>query len=119
MNIDQTDLAIIRALENGGKVALNLIANSLNINLSEVDSRVKQIESARLIKNYKTSIRIPALLGGDWILGCALCISNNPDSAINQICLKIPFVTEIFNNICIPGIIMFGQCRGSGGRDVW
>jgi len=105
MLIDAIDLKIIRAIENGGKIFQNHLAPFLtesNLKNEEIVTRLTRIETGQLIKDYKTTIRIPLFMGGDWTLGCALCIANNPETIINQISQKIPFVIEIMQNVSIP-----------------
>jgi DNA-binding Lrp family transcriptional regulator len=105
MRIDQIDLKIIREVENGGRIFLDKIGSALdglNIKKDEIESRLARIESERLIQGYKVTIRIPPLLGGDWIWGCALAVISEPEKAIDQIVKNLPFVMEIMQNISVP-----------------
>ena len=105
MLIDSTDLKIIRAIENGGKIFQYTLAPILaepNLKNEDIVTRLTRIESEHLIKDYKTTICVPRFMGGDWILSCALGITNKPENTISQISQKLPFVIEIMQNVSIP-----------------
>ncbi len=105
MLIDVTDLKIIRAIENGGKIFQYTLAPILaepNLKNEDIVTRLTRIETEQLIKDYKTTICVPRFMGGDWTLSCALGITNKPENTITQISKKLPFVIEIMQNVTIP-----------------
>lgn len=105
MRIDQIDLSIIRAVENGARPFLNTIAQQLKIEKEEVARRLARIEKEKLILNYKLTIQVPFFLGGDWILGCAFGITSHPESLISYLAQNFCFVLEVFQNLSFPNDI--------------
>uniref|UniRef100_A0A7C6EAL4 Lrp/AsnC family transcriptional regulator n=1 Tax=candidate division WOR-3 bacterium TaxID=2052148 RepID=A0A7C6EAL4_UNCW3 len=102
MQIDQIDLKIIRALENGNRPFLTTVASQWQIKKEEVEARVKKFEAERLIKGYKMIISIPSFLGGDWTLGCLLGIASNPTKVVSVLAQKLNFIIEVFHNLPVP-----------------
>ena len=102
MKIDPIDLNIIREVENGCRIFLDLIEKRLNLSQEEIKLRLQKLESERLIQAYKVIILIPPFLGGEWSLGSCLAIATQSEGAINQIIEKLPFVTEVSQNSALP-----------------
>ncbi|MEO0092823.1 MAG: hypothetical protein ABIK93_01175 [candidate division WOR-3 bacterium] len=101
MKIDQTDLVIIHALENGARPFLESIATELKIEKTEIMARLSRMEAEKLIRSYQLIIRLPVLLGGDWAYGCLLGITADPTKTLARIVEKLPYVTEVFYNLPI------------------
>ena len=102
MIIDLIDLKIIRELESGKRMFPDLAIKKLSILKEEFFSRLARLESTGLIKDYKASVFIPPLLGGDWFLGGGVSISSNPEKATEQITRGLPFVVEVWHNFAFP-----------------
>jgi DNA-binding Lrp family transcriptional regulator len=102
MKIDLTDLKIIREIENGGRLFIDLVERKLNIKKDELLTRLARIESEGLVKNYQTSLLAPPFLGGDWFLGCGLCIASDPVLASERISQSVPFLVEVWQNLSLP-----------------
>lgn len=120
MIIDLIDLNIIRELENGCRAFPGLVIKKLNITKEDFFSRLARLESIGLIKDYKASVFIPALVGGDWLLGCGIGITPNQEKAFEHLTQVLPacastcavgtadrhadgpFLLEVWQNISFP-----------------
>ncbi|MEO0091209.1 MAG: hypothetical protein ABIK61_00650 [candidate division WOR-3 bacterium] len=104
MIIDRIDLAILRHLERSGYWLMPL-QHQLQIDPAEIKTRITRLETEGVISAYKPTIFIPPFLGGEWVWGCVLAITNDYNKAIAKITNKIPFVSEIWINTNIPSKI--------------
>lgn len=102
MIIDLIDLKIIRELEIGKRMFPDLAIRKLSILKEEFFSRIARLEATGLIKNYKASLFIPPLLGGDWSFGGGVGITSNPEIVTEQITQGLPFVVEFWHNFAFP-----------------
>ncbi|MCX7785209.1 MAG: hypothetical protein N2201_03135 [candidate division WOR-3 bacterium] len=104
MTIDRIDLAILRHLERTG-YWLAPLPHQLQIDLTEIKTRIARLQTEGVISSYKATIFVPPFLGGEWVWGCVLAITNDYHKAITKITAKIPFVSEIWINTNIPSKI--------------
>jgi len=102
MQIDQTDLNLLRAIEWGGILACNSAVKDLKLQNEDVQRRLKRLRSEGLLQAYRTSVFVPPFLGGDWVWGCTLIQTRKADKVAETIHQKIPFVTEILFNAGLP-----------------
>lgn len=101
MFIDRIDLTILRHLERAG-LWLSPLPQQLQIDIKEIKNRITRMETEGLIAGYKATIFVPPFLGGEWVWGCVLAITNDYNQAITKITNKIPFISEIWLNANIP-----------------
>jgi DNA-binding Lrp family transcriptional regulator len=102
MQIDQTDLKIVRALEQGGRYNLTNYTLGLGIPEEEVSARTEALEAAEVIKGYRPSLFLPPLLGGDWNWAAALMVVANPETCRSQILEALPYPIEFIHNQGLP-----------------
>ena len=102
MIIDLIDLNIIRELENGCRAFPGLVIKKLNITKENFFSRLVRLESTGLIKDYKSSVFLPALVGGDWFLGCGFGSTPNHEKTLEHLTQALPFLLEVWQNISFP-----------------
>ncbi|MEO0226387.1 MAG: Lrp/AsnC family transcriptional regulator, partial [candidate division WOR-3 bacterium] len=96
MNIDQTDLKIIRRIESKGLSRFTVLARELNLPAEEIKIRIKQLEASRFIKGYGLSLFFPPLAGGDWYWVLAQMETQRPIKyLIHHLKQHLPYITEI------------------------
>jgi DNA-binding Lrp family transcriptional regulator len=105
MQIDRTDLSILRATEWGGILSHNTALRKLKLADAEVGRRLKRLRDEGLVKGFHASLFVPLLLGKKWVWGCALVQTRKPDAVAQAIQARIPFVTEVLFNSSLPSAI--------------
>lgn len=102
MRIDETDLALIRAVERGGLLACNSAVRRLGLADGEVKRRLDRLRQEGLVTAYRASIFVPKFIGETWVWGCTLIQTRKPQDVAEAIRRKMPFVTEIVFNDSLP-----------------
>jgi DNA-binding Lrp family transcriptional regulator len=102
MRIDQTDLALIRAIEWGGILAHNSAVRRLGLSDTEVRQRLARLREEALLKAFRATIFVPKFLGDKWVWGCTLIQTRRPGEVADAIRHKTPFVTELVFNDSLP-----------------
>jgi DNA-binding Lrp family transcriptional regulator len=105
MQIDRTDLSILRAIEWGGIISHNTALRKLKLDDAEISRRLKRMRDEKMIRSFQASVFVPPLLGKKWVWGCALIQTRKPEEAAKAIRVRIPFVTELVFNASVPAAI--------------
>ena len=105
MQIDRTDLNILRAIEWGGIVSHNTALRKLKLEDAEIRRRLKRMRDEKMVKSFHASVFVPPLLGNKWVWGCALIQTRKPADVAAAVRVRIPFVTELMFNASLPAAV--------------
>ena len=98
-NLDSTDIAILRELQNNSRLTIKELASKVNLSLSPVHERMKNLERNGYITKYTTILNAEKLDRGFTVF-CKIKMRRiNHDIAtdfVNSI-RNIPEVTECYN----------------------
>ena len=98
-NLDSTDIAILRELQNNSRLTIKELASKVNLSLSPVHERMKNLERNGYITKYTTILNAEKLDMGFTVF-CKIKMRRiNHDIAtdfVNSI-RNIPEVTECYN----------------------
>ncbi len=64
--------------------------------------RLHRLRQAGLIRSFHLTIIVPRLLGGKWVWAAMLAKTQNPLENAKILTSRLPFVTEILINSCLP-----------------
>lgn len=99
VQLDQTDLKILRALQNNAKLTTKELAEAVGLSTTPVFERLKRMERQGVIKKY-VAILDPAKIGAGFMVFCNVKmrqmnqdIANNFERRIQE----FPEVTECYN----------------------
>lgn len=99
VQLDQTDLKILRALQNNAKLTTKELAEAVDLSTTPVFERLKRMERQGVIKKY-VAILDPAKIGVGFMVFCNVKmrqmnqdIANNFERRIQE----FPEVTECYN----------------------
>lgn len=99
VNLDQTDLSILRILQQNSRLTVKEVAAQVHLSTTPVFERIKRLERDGYIKKYITVLDAEKLNKG-FIVYCSVKISPlNKETAIRfgQTIQEIPEVTECYN----------------------
>lgn len=61
MNLDATDVKILKVLQNNARVSLSDLSRQVNLSLSAVSERLRKLENSGIIEQYTTIIKPEAM----------------------------------------------------------
>jgi hypothetical protein len=102
MILEPNDVAAIRLAEARGRFASEPELARSGLRPAEFAERLARVQSGGVIKAWKTTLAVPPLLGGEWVLGVVLAGAPRSLGPANALAAKLPFVTEIVLNDCLP-----------------
>lgn len=98
-NLDSTDIAILRELQKNSRLTIKELASKVNLSLSPVHERMKNLERNGYIKKYTTILNANMLNMGFTVF-CKIKMRRiNHDIATDFVksISEIPEVTECYN----------------------
>lgn len=102
MEIDRIDLRLIRALEQGGRHNLRAFLAPDELSEEETAFRMRRLEAEGVIKGYRLSLFLPAVLGGSWDWAVALTVTREPDLVESQVLGRLQYPIEFIHNQGLP-----------------
>lgn len=103
MHIEPRDLEVIGIAEGRGQFLDEEIGQAeWGIAYAEYRQRLERLVSNGLIRSFHLTLVVPPLLGGNWVLGAVIARCAEPLTAAGNLARRLPFVTEIFVNSCLP-----------------
>ncbi|MGQ9707503.1 MAG: hypothetical protein ACUVUR_01325 [bacterium] len=111
MFLDLEDVLAIRMAESRSSLLApetpgwTELLQKTGLNQESYRQRIDRLHHAGLIRSFHLTLVVPPLLGGNWVWAGMLARTNQPLEQANNIKSRLPFVTEIFFNSCLPGNI--------------
>jgi DNA-binding Lrp family transcriptional regulator len=102
MIIEKGDLAALRLAEARGWFATEGEIARAELGAAEYGERLKRLQSAGVIRGFKTALAVPPLLGGDWVWAAVLATARRDLGVANALAARLPFVSEIVLNASMP-----------------
>ncbi|MEO0080343.1 MAG: hypothetical protein ABIK44_06690 [candidate division WOR-3 bacterium] len=102
MNLEREDLATLRLLEARGRFARDAELAKAGLAHDRFEESLERLTASRVIEGFRVTVAPPPLIGGDWVLGALLGISNDPLGVANLLVKRLPFVSEIIFNSGLP-----------------
>ncbi len=102
MILEPNDVSAVRLAEARGRFALEAELTQAGLKPAEFLERLARLQAAGLIRGWKTTLAVPPLLGGEWVLGAVLASAARSLGPANALAAKLPFVSEIVLNDCLP-----------------
>lgn len=102
MILEPNDVAAVRLAETRGRFAGEAELAQAGLTPIEFAERLARLQQGGLVRGWKTTLAVPPLLGGDWVLGVMLASQPRSLGAANALAAKLPFVSEIVLNDCLP-----------------
>lgn len=96
ISLDNTDLKILRALQDDGKIRNNELADKVNLSPTPCLKRVKKLEDSGVIKGYHADLD-PAKVGLNISSLVLLKMGDNRRAAVDEFSAavkKIPAITD-------------------------
>jgi hypothetical protein len=102
MVIEKNDLSALRLSEARGWFPTEGEIAAAGLNSDEYGERLRKLSAAGVIREFKTTLVVPPLRGGDWVWGVVLASAKRPEGAANALAARLPFVSEIVINSSLP-----------------
>ncbi len=103
MILEPGDVNAIRLAEARGRFATEPELTEAGLTAEEYGRRLARLAAGGLIRGWKTTLTVPPLAGGDWVLGAVLIAGERDVGIGNLLAARLPFVTELIVNDCLPG----------------
>lgn len=68
-------------------------------------NRINRLCAGGVIRSFHLTLLVPPILGGNWVWAAILGSAENPYETSRQLITRLPFVTEILFNSCLPANI--------------
>lgn len=97
--LDDTDIAILRCLQQNARLTIKEIATEVNLSSTPVFERIKRMEREGYIKRYVTVLDAEKLHKG-FVVYCSVKLSHINKAMAEEFCetvKHIPEVTECYN----------------------
>ncbi|MFN4147553.1 MAG: Lrp/AsnC family transcriptional regulator [Runella sp.] len=94
--IDETDLKILRLLQQNAQLTIKEIANSINLSITPVHDRIKKLEREGIIEKYVTLLN-KKRLGQSLTIYCNVTLDKQRQEnfqEFNEVILQLPQVVE-------------------------
>lgn len=102
MLVERPDVAAIRLCEECGPVPTPGELAAAGLSDGEFRSRLQRLASLGVIRDFRMTLVVPPLVGGDWVLGSMLATVTRPLGVANLLSRRLPFVTEVVLNSSLP-----------------
>jgi len=102
MIIEKSDVGALRLAEARGWFATEGEIAGAELGAAEYGERLKRLQSAGVIRGFKTALAVPPLLGGDWVWAAVLATARRDLGVANALAARLPFVSEIVLNASMP-----------------
>lgn len=96
MNLDSYDLAILRTLQDNGRLSVVDLAQTINLSATPCAARLKKLENAGVIAGYQARLD-PELLGAGLMVFIQVNLTSTTHDALaafNQAVQDVPQVLE-------------------------
>lgn len=100
--LDETDIAILRILQDNARMPVKGIAESVNLTSTPVHERIRRLEQNGIIKQYATLID-PAKVGKGLIVICYVSLREHSKAAGTKFIKAIHSLNEIVECYSISG----------------
>ena len=94
MDLDDTDRAILRELQENARTPFSEIARRIDMSSATIHDRVKQLEEAGVIKGYHAAVD-PAALGYDVEAYVGLRVEQGATEAVLEALEEVEAVQEV------------------------
>ena len=102
MILEKPDLAALRLAERRGWFAAEAELAEAGLVREEFGRRLRRLKEAAVIREFRATLAVPPLLGGDWVWGAVLAQTAKPLNVASALIAKLPFVTEVILNSGLP-----------------
>ncbi|MEO0085390.1 MAG: hypothetical protein ABIK37_02025 [candidate division WOR-3 bacterium] len=102
MNLERFDLVALRLAERRGWFPSETELAEVQLTREEFGRRLRRLKEAALIREFRATLAVPPLLGGDWVWGAVLAQTAKPLNVASALIAKLPFVTEVMLNSGLP-----------------
>ena len=115
MNLDKTDIKLLKILQENSNLTTKELASKVNLSQTPVFERVKRLEKEKYIKKY-TAILDPIMISRGFVVFCNIKLkqhSKKLGKELVQAILALDEVTEFYNisgdydfmlKICVQGM---------------
>ena len=93
-HLDETDLKLLRILQNNSNITTKELANKVNLSSTPVFERIKKLEKGGFIKKY-VAILDAASLGKSLIVFCNITLKEHTKEIGNQFVKDIKSLKEV------------------------
>ncbi len=104
--LDQTDINILKALQNNAKINVKELSEALHISKTPIYERIKRLENEGYIKNYVALIDSKKV-GMGLTVFCNISLAIHNDEHIKQFKEDIKDIDEIIECYSIGGVYDF------------
>jgi len=104
--LDQTDIQILKALQNNAKVNMKELSESLHISKTPIYERIKRLENEGYIKQY-VALLDSKKIGMNLTIFCNVSLAVHNDEHIQQFREDIKDIDEIIECYSIGGVYDF------------
>lgn len=102
MNLERPDLTALRLAERRGWFPSTAELAEARLDRDEFGRRLRRLKEAAVIREFRATLAVPPLLGGDWVWGAVLAQTGRPLNVASALIAKLPFVTEVMLNSGLP-----------------
>lgn len=78
------------------------LLENAGLNWQDYLKHIHHLHQTGLIRAYHLTLVVPPLLGGNWVWAAMLAKTDNPLELAANLTSRLPFVTEILINSCLP-----------------
>ena len=101
-NLDTTDLAILRELQEDARITITELATRVNLSATPVNERVKRMEAAGIIKQYVTVLDAAKLQRGLMVI-CSISLKKHSKKAGSKFLKEIMDTAAVTECLTISG----------------
>ncbi len=102
MILEKSDVVALRLAEARGWFPTDGELAKTGLKPADYAERLRRLCSLGVIRAFKTTLVVPPLLGGDWVLAAVLASARDSLGLANSLAGKLPFVTEVVLNSSLP-----------------
>ena len=102
MILERNDVAALRLAEARGWFPTDGEVAAVGLKPADYVERLRRLCSFGIIRGFKTTLVVPPLLGGDWVWAVVLASAKRDLGLANALAARLPFVSEIVLNACLP-----------------
>lgn len=108
MIIEPLDVTVVRLAEARSYCLaqytqdFSLLLDNAGLNQEDYLRRIHHLHQTGLIRAFHLTLVVPPLLGGNWVWAAMLAKTDKPFEHAENLTSRLPFVTEILFNSCLP-----------------
>jgi hypothetical protein len=102
MVLEKGDVAALRLAEARGWFPTDAEVTGAGLKPADYAERLQRLRSLGIVREFKTTLVVPPLLGGDWVWAAVLANAKSGLGLANALVARLPFVSEIVLNASLP-----------------